>query len=89
MVDKIYYNEIIKEDTLGIIEEDILKCSKNIIDLIEVGDEIVVYLRPDEATTRYVIESDSQLELVKQFVNPSVLKSIVTKERFKSVEYEG
>ena len=37
LVDKSYYNEIIKDTTLGIIaNEDVIKHSKNIIDLIEV-----------------------------------------------------
>ncbi len=70
----------------GIIRTtDIVKHSKNIIDLIELKDfivikeEIVVYL-----------DSETLLEKVKRelYSNHWQLESIVTKEQFKSMKYE-
>ena len=66
-------------------KEDIVKHSKNIINLIEVGDyvngELVekVEIGPDEfeitTTTEYLI-------------NENDIKTIVTKEQFASIEYK-
>ena len=48
LVDKLYYNGKIQEDTLGVVEdEDITKHSKNIIDVLEVGDIVAIKINDD------------------------------------------
>lgn len=80
---------------------DIVKHSKNIIDLIEVGDyvngELVVDIQElyDEnekqigrkIMTQYRIAQFNGLDM-KYYIYQQDIKSIVTKEQFKSVEYE-
>ena len=75
--------------------KDILKHSKNIIDLIEVGDVIRYKIKNISTTleTKGFIEGivdisdEEQLENMKKDKNYEI-KTIVTKEQFKSVEYE-
>ncbi len=69
---------------------DIVKHSKNIIDLIEVGD----YVNGYEVLDKYlfngekpVLETDGEETNCKCLCN-SDIKSIVTKEQFESVEYK-
>ena len=66
---------------IGILSsEDILKASHNIIDLIEVGDYVNGYL---------IIRKEKTL-LTKQLsdIEPSDIKSIVTKEQFEAIQYK-
>ena len=70
------------KDPLGSIrDEDILKASHNIIDLIEVGDyvngELVKYIKVDSYKD-YAINSG-------YWCKQENIKSIVTKEQFKSM----
>ena len=77
-----------REDTTymekWLFNEDIVKSSHNIMDLIEVGD----YVNGDrvtQVTSRYVevcygIDSCD-------FINEEDIKSIVTKEQFESIKY--
>ena len=61
----------------------ITKHSKNIIDLIEVGDILEIYLRDDKKYTIYVpIESENQLKATKKDLNIDILKTILTKEQY-------
>lgn len=71
------------------IEKDIVKHSPNIIDLIEVGDYVngwkvlsivTTYDKPDEIGIKF-LGFDNLLYDID-------IKSIVTKEQFKSVEYK-
>ena len=62
---------------------NIVKHSKNIIDLIEVGDILEIYLRDDKKYTIYVpIESENQLKATKKDLNIDILKTILTKEQY-------
>ena len=66
--------------------KDILKHSKNIIDLIEEGDYVNGY-RVDEVR----ISSFNSMLFCNDYhieIQEYQIKSIVTKEQFKSVEYE-
>ena len=71
----------------GVDEDEILKVSENIIDLIEVGDYVngkeVMTISGFKDGSRY-IEFDEGRYLCKNYQ----IKSIVTKEQFNSVKYE-
>ena len=81
-----------KEEINYIEKDDILKSSKNIIDLIEVGDYVNGYLvrfvyRPNgDETFRIEIEKDGLKGHI--ISNSNNIKSIVTKEQFESMAYE-
>ena len=98
----IYYNiekivKIYKEDTYDIVETDqnvyelswlennILKKSKNIIDLIEVGDYVNGY-RVYHMAGHYV--SVESLEKYDLCFEEQDIKTIVTREQFKSIQYK-
>lgn len=65
--------------------ENVVNHSKNIIDLIEVGDivRVLVNIKTQE-TMIYTIDCEADLSLLRKWN----VKSIVTKEQFKSIEYE-
>lgn len=68
----------------------IQKASHNIIDLIEVGDIIkVVYPFERQFTELIIVIDEEELKRIKFLENDTQLeiKSIVTKEQFKSMEY--
>lgn len=70
--------------------KDIVKHSKNIIDLREVGDLLEVYF-PFKKTTRkiYIDEYFKESLILSGLINGNIiLKSIITKEQMKSIEYE-
>ena len=76
----------------NILENDeIIKASHNIIDLIEVGDyvngypvyEIIEY--PDN--TRAIVIADDYKSIIWE-ESPQYIKSILTKEMFESMSYE-
>ena len=80
-------------ETVGIHISDIKKHSFNIIDLIEEGDYVNgIYVEKNNGRYLETLEccyQDSSLghiEYIKIF--PSEIHSIVTKEQFKSAEYE-
>lgn len=89
LVDVSYYNEIIDDTTLGIIgKEDIKKHSKQLIDLIEVGD--VLEIRTGlYSSFKYFVENEDNLllleEQVKQFWN---IETILTKEIYMANCYK-
>lgn len=98
-VDKIVINIEEVEDTIYmepfLYKEDIIKSSPNIIDLIEVGDILVIKDFVDEAcmifTDIYLIQNEEQLLHIKNDLEKNknkMLYSIVTKEQFKNMEYE-
>ncbi len=75
--------------------EKIVKHSKNIIDLIEDTDVLQVEISEEwvakEDTIRFIIVGQTYLiEEIKEALENGIykIKSIVTKEQFKSVEYE-
>lgn len=75
--------------------QDIIKSSPNIIDLIEVGDILVIKDFVDEAcmifTDIYLIQNEEQLLHIKNDLEKNknkMLYSIATKEQFKNIEYE-
>ena len=85
----------LNDDTEYIHEQDVVKSSPNIIDLIEVGDILVIKDFVDEAcmifTDIYLIQNEEQLLHIKNDLEKNknkMLYSIVTKEMFSSIEYE-
>lgn len=87
----------VKDGSQGIFAniEDVIKLSPDIIDLIEVGDILVIKDFVDEAcmifTDIYLIQNEEQLLHIKNDLEKNKNKmvySIVTKEQFKNMEYE-
>ena len=83
------------KDIMFIGDDDILKASNNIIDLIEVGD-YVNKLPVEDYYTRYDEEKDDYIKIgiitledywKGTFTSVEDIKSIVTKEQFSSMEY--
>ena len=76
---------------MELYDEDILKASHNIIDLIEVGDyvngypvyETIEY--PDN--TRAIVIADDNKSIIWE-ESSQYIKSIVTKEQFSQMEYK-
>lgn len=75
--------------------ENIIKSSQNIINLIKVGDILVIKDFVDEAcmifTDIYLIQNEQQLLNIKNDLEKNKNKklySIVTKEAFESMEYK-
>ena len=92
LVDVSYYNEIIDDTTLGIIgKEDIKKHSKNLIDLIEVGDIVkdeynkyeVAFVKDDKIYCNDYNLDDSLITLREQDI-----KAILTREQFEAKCYK-
>ena len=70
-----------------VLKQQVVKHSKNIIDLIEVGDIVRILLNEKTgATTLFHFESQKQIDILKE-TNTHIIVSIVTKEQYKSVEY--
>ena len=71
-------------------EEDILKASHNIIDLIEVGDYVnglkVHFISKFE--DNYYIKGEGANGFEIDFEHQKEIKSIVTKEQFESMSYK-
>ena len=70
-------------------EENIIKASYNLIDLIEVGD----YVNGDKVTEEMIKMRDKQgvfglPDKHRVFIDEIKVKNIVTKEQFDSVKYE-
>ena len=71
------------------IEKDIVKHSKNIIDLIEIGDILRVFDNLSETEEKVNIFDDEMLKAVKEDIkdNNYEILSILTHEQFSSLEY--
>lgn len=71
------------------IKQNNFKASRNIIDLIEVVDIITYKYCAFEKIYTCELENLELLELIKHFIEEKAIeiKSIVTKEQFKSMEY--
>lgn len=72
-----------------------IKCSYNIIDLIEVGDILLIKDFVDEACTIftdvYYIQNENQLFNIKRDLEKNKnmkISKILTKEQFESMAYE-
>ena len=85
----------IDEEGKYTIDSSIIKSSPNIIDLIEVGDVLIVKEYCDEVcqifTEIYLIQSDDQLLNIKEDLEKNKnhkLYSILTKEMFEQMEYK-
>ena len=83
------------DETFRLDTNDVIKSSPFIIDLIEVGDVLVVKDFVDEAcmifTDIYLIQNEQQLINIKSDLEKNKNKklySIVTKEAFESMEYK-
>lgn len=83
-------NKIVLTDNSIIEKEDIVKHSKKLIDLIEEGD----YVNKNLEVFRGRVASGTEKLLVRNYIIHGMalecvdIKSIVTKEQFKLVEYE-
>lgn len=73
-------------------DEYIIKTSPNIIDLIEAGDyvngSLVLAIYNDLCINEKVIEVERTWEEEYETIYNNEIKSIVTKEQFKSMEYK-
>ena len=83
-----YYMQQYIECEKGLyLRENIVKHSKNITDLIEVGD--IVILEDEFDKNIYYMYDESFVEATKQDIKEGeTLKSIVTKEQFEQVQYK-
>ena len=90
------YEKHISCETDYYCEQEIVKHSKNIIDLIEVGDyvngEIVIYgIKKDNKHTKkiteYITVNVDYREYGEDYLQNKDIESIVTHEQFKSIEY--
>lgn len=83
------------EETFKLNEEDILKASHNIIDLIQVGDYVIA---EDKEYAYPVVEIDVDNDEIAihlldddissvTYIESDFIKSIVTKEQFNSIKY--
>lgn len=82
------------DETFRLDTNDVIKSSPNIIDLIEVGDVLVVKAFVDEDcmifTDIYLIQNEQQLINIKSDLEKNKNKklySIVTSEQFSQMEY--
>lgn len=90
-----YCIDIQASDFVFISEEEIIKSSPNIIDLIEVGDYVNGHkvfddmrVDTDEYGNDFIeigIEIDNMLN---HYIREEEIKSIVTKEQFEQMEYK-
>lgn len=71
-----------EEYSYYVLPDQFIKYSKNIMDLIEVGDIIVEM----EGKIPRVIRINN-IEMLDRFRNRDKIYSIVTKEQFKNIEY--
>ena len=94
IVDTNMFDKTIYKDIQGAkyYLEDIVNHSKNIIDLIEVGDYVNGYRILEKTKIK---NNEMQICILKdnncsnwRTVNDKTLKSIVTKEQFASMEYK-
>lgn len=83
------------ENTKTIITDYVYKTSPNIIDLISIGDILIIKTFDDVAcmifTDIYLIQNENQLSNIKEDLEKNKnmkLYSIVTKEQFESIEYK-
>lgn len=88
IVDTNMYDNTIYKDMQGAryYLEDIVNHSKNIIDLIQVGDYVNGRLVLDNVANMYLLVSSSDFNNNKIF--DYMIKSIVTKENFKNNSYK-
>lgn len=75
-----------------VLEDEIIKSSSNIIDLIEVGDYVNGYLVTDvyKPDGNKVFRIEIERDTLKGHIidKSSQIKSIITKEQFESMEYK-
>lgn len=83
------------DDIIFIGDEHIVKSSPNIIDLIEVGDYVNGYLVYEIKENCVMVgykcfktEFDNEEDFLYQTIYANDIKSIVTKELFKKMEYK-
>jgi hypothetical protein len=82
------------DDIIFIGEEEIEKSSPNIIDLIEVGDYvngnrvIEIANKSKDIFNKYLLVEETDYDNCNISYSNNDIKSIVTKEQFKSMEYE-
>lgn len=83
LVNLSYYNEIIQEYTVGIIElEDIKNHNENIIELVEVGDFVNGY-RVDQINLKTTLWTEIDGDLFK-ICDAEDIKTILTKEQYEA-----
>ncbi len=76
-----------RKTPLQCCEDYIVKHSKQLIDLIEVGDILEILCNEISKETNTIrIKDIEQLKVIKEI--PKFIKSVMTKEQFKNVSYE-
>lgn len=76
----IYWNKIQCGWNIEQLKDIVVKHSKNIIDLVEVGD----YVNGECITDKW----ETRISSIKSNFSEEDIKTIVTKEQFESVEYK-
>ena len=69
-------------------DDEVIKASHNIIDLIEVGDYVNGYKVADIDKSKYSVFIEEPKDYVWQCLWTKDIKSIVTKEQFESMSYK-
>ena len=92
-IDSITNTKFLYEDkTLITIDKNVYKHSKNIIDLIEVGDYVngykVIGVTLDPAPSGKCVDIDCDKPSYESYLFEEQIDSIVTKEQFASMEYK-
>ena len=92
-ISDLIYDYILTKDKELVVKKDITKASYNIIDLIEEGD----YVNGVKVTFKAITKHENKLYTTPDNLNSSNvefildnsdIKSIVTKEQFKNMEYK-
>lgn len=61
------------------------RLSENILDLIELADILKIYIRDDKKHAIYLtIDSQKQLEIIKEELDINMIKEILTHEQFEN-----
>ena len=78
----------INDDTEYVYEEDVIKSSHNIIDLIEVGDYVNGFRVDEVEHSKSTIFIGNTKKVIEQALWSNDIKSIVTKEQFEIMSYK-
>ena len=93
LIDVIHQHDNGHFKSYKIYEEDIIKHSKNIIDLIEVGDYVngqlieKIYKKENDRIYYEFLEHEDGSFEIMEMCELKNIKSIVTKEQFENMEY--
>lgn len=75
-------------------EDNIVKSSENIIDLLEVGDYVngykvsSIYNPTGDGIFNFTLITENGYQTINPYIKKYIVKSVVTKEQFDSIKYE-